>query len=94
MTTTQWHRVRFHANYDDSRPVVWPPLGPYWETGLAGDESYATVVAFFPVGSECLLTEFWPEADKVDWHDVTDEIAYTSRFTKPDWWRELEAQDS
>lgn len=25
-----WRRIRFHANFPDSRPMIWPPLGPWW----------------------------------------------------------------
>ena len=39
-------RVRFHANYEDSRPVHWPVKHPFWESGIAADESYAIVVSY------------------------------------------------
>lgn len=83
---TQWARVRFRANYEDSRPIIFPPLGPTWETGLAGDGSYATRIAYFPVGEEHRLKEFWPEATDIDWLSVCDEPVFTSRFPKPEWW--------
>lgn len=87
----KWHRVRFHANYDDSRPIKFPPPGPFWETGYAGDESYSTVVAYFPVGEEHRLKEFWPEAEKIDWMQVHDHLLFTERFPEPEWWKENNA---
>ena len=83
-------RVRFHANYNDSRPVKWPPPGPFWETGFAADESYATVVAY--VESEDQITEFWPEADEIDVYERDVEPTFTDRFPRPEWW--LRRQDS
>lgn len=82
----KWHRVRFHANHDDSRPVKVKPPGPWWETGLAGDGSYATVVAYFPEGAQDRLKEFWPEADQIDWHRVEDAPTFTDRFPAPKDW--------
>jgi hypothetical protein len=82
----RWHRVRFHANYDDSRPVKVEPPGPWWETGLAGDGSYSVVVAYFPDGAQDRIFEFWPEASQVDWHRVEDAPTFTDRFPQPDDW--------
>lgn len=80
---TQWIRYRFQANYEDFRPVVWPPLGPYWCTGYAGDSSFSIVVAYLPKGED--LLKFWPEAKDVDQED-RDEILFTDRFAQPEWW--------
>lgn len=77
-------RARFKANYDDSRPVKWPPPGPFWETGTAGDGSYAIIVAY--ADSEDQIREFWPEAADIDAQEATEYI-FTSRFPKPDWWQ-------
>lgn len=76
-------RARFRADGDDYRPIKWPPPGPYWCTGYAGDGSYSTVVAY--VESEDQITEFWPEAANVD-IEACAEITYSSRFPQPDWW--------
>lgn len=78
-----WHRVRFKANLEDSRPIKCPPLGPWWEVGF--DEENSIVVAYFPVGKELLLKEYWPEAKEEEWGDITEEIVYTNRFAKSDW---------
>lgn len=82
---TSWDRVRFHANEDDFRCVVWPPLGPYWCSG-SGD-GYSIVVAYLPHGtSDKKLKEYWPEASNIDrmQEDVT--ITFADRFPKPEWW--------
>lgn len=78
-----WIRARFKANFDDPRPVKWPPPGPFWVTGSAVTEDYATVVAYFK--NENQFKEFWPEAEDIDYQRV-DEIIFTDRFEKPDWW--------
>lgn len=82
----KWHRYRFKANYEDSRPVKFPPPGPTWETGLDGNGRYAIRIAYIPEKDPKIIKEFWPEATKIEWLDECDEIIYTSRFPKPDWW--------
>lgn len=84
----KWTRVRFKANFDDSRPIIFPPLGPTWESGLSGDESYAIRIAYFPKDQLHRLKEFWPEADDIDILEDECEIEFTGRFQCPDWWDE------
>jgi hypothetical protein len=81
---SEWIRARFKANFEDSRPVIFPPPAPYWETGF--NEDYATVVAYFPKDEFRRLKEFWPEAKDIETTEE-NEIIYTSRFQKPDWWK-------
>jgi hypothetical protein len=90
---SKWHRVRFMTTaVDDPRPVKFPPPGPFWVTGQGGwdDKEYATIVAYFPDGREGELHDFWPEAETDDWdgydHQLRDQIEFTDRFKKPDWW--------
>lgn len=78
----RWHRYRFHANEDDPRPVKFPPPGPWWHTG-SGD-GYAIVVAYLPPKAN--LTDYWPEAAEVDYTEE-NELTFTDRFPKPDWWK-------
>jgi hypothetical protein len=78
---SKWLRARFHANEEDSRPVKFPPPGPFWETSTVG--GYATVVAYVRNLSE--VTEYWPEASSIQFEEG-DEILFTERFPKPDWW--------
>ena len=77
-----WRRYRFYANLEDSRPVKFPPPGPWWETGW--NDVYATVVAYLPSGVK--LTDYWPEADGVEWTEES-KIYFTDRFARPDWWK-------
>lgn len=78
-------RARFRANYDDWRPVRFPPPGPCWCTGYAGDESASIVVAFLANPDQ--IKEFWPEAANIEWAE-RDKIDFTDRFPRPDWWPE------
>lgn len=78
-------RARFKANADDWRPVKWPPPGPCWCTGYAGDESHSIVVAY--AENEDQIREFWPEAADIDASDER-EIVFTDRFARPDYWPE------
>ena len=82
MNTMKWLRTRFHANEEDSRPVKFPPPGPFWETSTGA--GYATVVAYVRLLSE--VTEYWPEATSIEC-EQRDEIVFTERFPRPDWWR-------
>lgn len=75
-------RVRFRANPDDPRPVVWPIKHPYWITGYG--EDYAIVVAYVDSMEE--LDDLWPDATDVD-ADEADEYVFTDRFQKPEWFK-------
>jgi hypothetical protein len=82
---SEWIRARFKANYPDFRPVTWPPPGPFWRSGIGGDDSYSIVIAY--VRSSEQIQEFWPEARDIE---TTEEesIKFTDRFPKPDWWED------
>jgi len=94
---SKWLRYRFRASPVDYRPVVWPPPGPFWCTGYGGvdldvdddDEvpcGYSIVVAYFPGDkTETDLKVFWPEATEITKQEE-NEITFTTRFKKPDWW--------
>lgn len=75
-------KVRFEANFDDYRPVKWPPPGPYWCTGFGNN--YSTVVAY--VENEDQIYEFWPEANNVDIFQENVLPEFTDRMPKPEWW--------
>lgn len=85
---TKWHRVRFKTNFEDSRPVIFPPPGPWWESGVAGDESYAIAIAYFPSNRTRELKIYWPDAQEEDWHSIDDKPIFTDRFQCPHWWDE------
>ena len=75
------HRFRFFVPDYDSRPLDWPPPGPHWQTGIG--DGYAVEVAY--AHSEEQLLRFWPDAYQID--DMGyEEITFTERFPKPDWW--------
>lgn len=84
MSHPSWVRYRFQANYEDWRPVIWPPAGPYWCSGYAMDESYATIVAYAPAGVD--IKTYWPEAAAIDSEPAEDGPRFTDRFPKPSWW--------
>lgn len=89
-----WRRYRFRSwSADDPRPITFPPPGPYWMTGLSEEldgREFATLVAYLPGDSADEIEDFWPETDGSSWDGYDfqrcDEIAFTSRFAKPDWW--------
>jgi hypothetical protein len=81
----KWNRIRFQANLEDYRPVVFPPPGPYWCSG-SGD-SYSIVVAYMPAPLNVPeLLKHWPEADRVEVMQRDTDITFSDRFAKPDWW--------
>ena len=80
---SKWLRHRFHANTDDPRPMVFPPPGPCWCSGYAGDESHSIVVAYLP--PDVNLLTYWPEADEISTEQY-QHIIYTDRFQRPAWW--------
>jgi len=82
MTVLLWNRYRFHADHDDWRPVIWPPVGPCWCTGYG--DGYSTVVAY--AHSEADILRQWPEATHIDRMQENIPITFTDRFPQPDWW--------
>lgn len=85
---TGWMRHRFQADANDFRPIAWPPPGPYWCSGYAGDMAYSIVIAYTRLGQE--VTTWWPEAADID-SEECEEIVFTSRFSEPEWWPEVRA---
>jgi hypothetical protein len=81
-------RARFKADAEDYRPINWPPPGPYWCTGYAGDDSYSIVVAY--ADNEDQIKAFWPEAKDIDSTECTD-YTFTDRFPQPSWWKNPDA---
>ena len=80
-----WDRIRFRANNDDYRPVIWPPMGPYWCSGYGDD--YSIIVAYIPHKTTYnQLKEYWPEANNIDVMEENVQIIFSNRFPKPNWW--------
>lgn len=95
MSDAPWLRVRFAVHEQapdelDSRPIKFPPPGPYWVSGQGQgpDDAYYDILIAFVPSVETLL-EYWPDAD-LGWSgsDVQEraEITYSDRFPRPEWW--------
>lgn len=54
-------------------------------TGYTGDYDTSVLVAYIPISQPDLLYKYWPEAEKVE-KTPAEDILFTSRFPKPDWW--------
>lgn len=86
---------------NDSRPLVVPPPGPWWESGIG--EDYFNMVIYVPEGVS--LEKYWPEIkgeyyagmpreecypDNPDTHirfcEESNGVIFTDRFAKPGWW--------
>jgi hypothetical protein len=82
-----WLRVRFKSNADDYRPIYnlpENPEGPWWCSGYDSDDN-AILIAY--VKSEDTLFKQWPEA-VIDVQERVEKVEFSSRFPKPDWWKE------
>lgn len=85
----KWIRYRFKTwSMPDMRPIIFNPAYPWWCSGYAGDDSYATIVAYLPAGEP--LERYWDDAE-IDFQDECDEITFTDRFAKPDYFVETES---
>lgn len=76
-------RCRFKANGEDYRSINWPVKYPYWCTGSSGN--YSIVVAY--ADNLEYIYENWPEAKDVDVEE-RENITFSGRFPKPDWYQE------
>ena len=83
MNNLTWYRFKTKA-VDDYRPLVdMADIGmPYWCTGFAADNSYATIVCYLPQNED--LLKYWDDAYDID-SEERAEITYTDRFPKPNW---------
>lgn len=80
-------RARFKANYPDYRPINWPIKHPYWCSGYDMGGSHSTIVAYADNVEE--IQRNWPEAKDIDvMEDGVTEYTFTTRFPKPDWFKE------
>lgn len=67
-----WLAWEEHDSPGDSRPITDPPVEPvlaWWESGMAGDGSHATMVAFVAAESEeaawKAIGESWPTTNRI-----------------------------
>jgi hypothetical protein len=83
-----WLRYRFQANIDDPRPVLWPPMAPWWCSGTGDD--YSTVIAYIPKSGAPFdaLMRYWPDACCIEEPQACEQIKFSERFPCPDWWDE------
>lgn len=80
-------RARFYTDEYDWRPVEWPVKYPYWCTGLTFTSNILVAYA----DDVDYILRLWPEAYDIEWEEV-DEIEFSSRFPKPDWYEEKKAE--
>lgn len=76
-------RARFYTDEYDFRPIEWPIKYPYWRSG----ETYGANILIAYADSVEDIKRLWPEAYQIEWDEV-DEIVFTSRFPKPDWYKD------
>lgn len=89
-----WNQMADPEHGLDCRPIAWPPpddVLAFWESGIAGDESYCTVVALVAAESDdaaaTLVEKAWAPGVG-GWrfnreHDAAK--APNDRFPPPDW---------
>jgi len=82
-------RIRFKIAEEDYRPIKFPPPYPYWCSGYDPDDK-AILIAFADNLEQ--LYEYWPDAEEPDATEE-DEIHYTDRFPKPDWYIHLKQEE-
>lgn len=84
-----WDRIRIYVDPNDPRPVIWPPLGPYWVSG--SNDTHSVVVAYVPHGTlDVDILKYWPEANNegIDRMHTDTQLTYSDRFQKPSWWKD------
>lgn len=76
-------RARFYTDEADFRPIEWPIKYPYWRSG----ETDRSNVLIAYADSLDDIKRLWPEAYNID-YDKVDNITFTTRFPKPEWYKE------
>lgn len=77
------NRYRFKTrSVADYRPLAFNPHYPWWCSGIAGDDNYATIVCYLPTGED--LYKYWDDAFDIDIEEDV-EVVFTSRFSRPKW---------
>ncbi len=87
----RWIRARFLVkNALDPRPINWPVKHPYWVTGYSANGRAAVIVTY--ADDERYILDNWPDATEIDSvMVVAGKYAFSSRFPRPDWFKEDEA---
>jgi len=78
-------RCRFKVPDEDYRPIRWPVKHPYWCTGT-DSKGRSVLVAYADDEDEIMRN--WPDAQDLDTHEENAEYVFTSRFPKPEWFKE------
>lgn len=87
------NRYRFMQPTADYRPIKWPILYPYWCSGQTSGEinfDINILIAYAP--NEAYILEYWPEAYEISEINTFVEINFTSRFPRPEWYKESESE--
>lgn len=78
-----WKRFRFKTkSVNDYRPLIFNPNYPWWCSGMAGDESYAVIIAYLPVSED--LKKYWDDAFDIEFTEE-EKIVFSDRFSKPEY---------
>lgn len=82
----QINKYRFKTkSVEDFRPLIFNPAYPWWCTGTADNDSYATIVCYLPQNEN--LLSYWDDAYDIDCEKNT-EIQFSGRFPRPNWYKE------
>ena len=84
------NRIRFKTNAEDYRPIIFNPLFPWWCTGY--DASGASIIVCYLPPEEDLL-KYWDDAFDIDTEEDC-EITFTLRFPRPDYYPQMEEEES
>lgn len=86
-------RIRFKVNQAqtnyDYRPITWPIKYPYWCSGEScglEEDDYYILIAYVDKVSD--IKKLWPEAYDIEEPQIRNEITFTSRFPRPEWFNE------
>jgi hypothetical protein len=86
ISAKKWRRYRFYTHsFEDYRPLVFDPRFPWWCSGMAGDNSAATIIAWLPFDEP--LSKYWDDASEIEFTEH-ETISFTDRFAKPEWFIE------
>lgn len=72
---------------NDYRPIKWPIKYPYWCTG---ENDYSFIIVAYADDIK-QIKSLWPEAYRIQSEEV-QEIAFTPRFPKPEWYKEQDIE--
>ena len=87
-TGMKWCRYRLKTrSVDDYRPLLFNESYPWWCSGFSGDDTYATIVCYLPIGED--LTKYWDDAFDID-VEYREGITFSDRFPRPNYYVPLD----